>query len=98
MMSPLQKSTGLMLLMKQSLFIVVWAVRTSQETHDFSATEPSRANAVNETIAVYCENHTEHSDIICGQDAGFYYILETVTYSDHIALKCEVIFDAGYVL
>jgi hypothetical protein len=31
-------------------------VRTSQETHYVSVTEPNR-----ETVAVYCENHTEHT-------------------------------------
>jgi hypothetical protein len=37
------------------------AVRTTQETHYVSATEPNR-----ETVAVYCENHTEHTDTLCG--------------------------------
>jgi hypothetical protein len=30
-----------------------------------------RVNAVRETIAVYCENHTEHKDTLCGQNAKF---------------------------
>jgi hypothetical protein len=34
-------------------------VRTSQETHYVSATEPNRLMLFGETIAVYCENHTE---------------------------------------
>jgi hypothetical protein len=25
-----------------------------------------------ETVAVYCENHTEHTDTSCGQNAGFW--------------------------
>jgi hypothetical protein len=25
-----------------------------------------------ETVAVYCENHTEHTDTLCEQNAGFY--------------------------
>jgi hypothetical protein len=57
---------------KQSLFIVrtIWnpqiyknSVRTSQETHHVSATEPNRLMLFRETVAVYCENHTEHTDI-----------------------------------
>jgi hypothetical protein len=41
-------------------------VRTSQETH-ISATDPNRLMLFRETVAVYCENHTEHTDILCGQ-------------------------------
>jgi hypothetical protein len=25
-----------------------------------------------ETVAVYCENHTEHTDTLCGQNAEFW--------------------------
>jgi hypothetical protein len=39
-------------------------VRTSQETHYFSATEPNRLMLFGET-AVYCENHTEHTFTFC---------------------------------
>jgi hypothetical protein len=35
-------------------------VRTSQETHYFSAKETNRLMLFGETVAVYCENHTEH--------------------------------------
>jgi hypothetical protein len=35
-------------------------VRTSQETHYFSATETNRLMLFGETVAVYCENHTEN--------------------------------------
>jgi hypothetical protein len=27
-----------------------------------------------ETVAVYCENHTEHTDTLCGQNAKFWYV------------------------
>jgi hypothetical protein len=27
-----------------------------------------------ETLAVYCENHTEHTDTLCGQNTEFYYV------------------------
>jgi thioredoxin-related protein len=39
-------------------------VRTSQETHYISATEPNRLMLFGETVAVYCENHTEHTDTV----------------------------------
>jgi hypothetical protein len=40
-----------------------------------------------ETVAVYCENHTEHADTLCGQNAGFWYVKAGGTYSNHWALK-----------
>jgi hypothetical protein len=40
-----------------------------------------------ETVAVYCENHTEHTNTVCGQDAEFYYVKAGGTYSNHWALK-----------
>jgi hypothetical protein len=36
------------------------SVRTAQETHYFSATEPNRLMLFREAAAVYCENHAEH--------------------------------------
>jgi hypothetical protein len=42
------------------------SVRTSQETHYVSAIELFR-----ERVAVYCENHTQHTDTLCGQNAEF---------------------------
>jgi hypothetical protein len=41
------------------------SVRTSQETHYVSATKPSRLMLFRETVAVYRENHTEHTDTLC---------------------------------
>jgi hypothetical protein len=48
---------------------VATSVRTSQETHYVSATEPNRLMLFGETVAVYCENHTEHINTLCGQNA-----------------------------
>jgi hypothetical protein len=42
------------------------SVRTSQETHYVSATETVRLMSFGEIIAVYCENHTEHINTLCG--------------------------------
>jgi hypothetical protein len=40
-----------------------------------------------ETVAVYCETHTEHTDILCGQNAEFWCVKVGVMYSNHWALK-----------
>jgi hypothetical protein len=47
------------------------SVRTSQETHYVFATETSRLMLFRETVAVYCENHMEHTNILRGQNAEF---------------------------
>jgi hypothetical protein len=55
------------------IWVLRWfpSVRTSQETHYVSATKPNRLMLFRETIAVYCENHTEHTNTLCGQNAEF---------------------------
>jgi hypothetical protein len=57
-----------------SKFILIYtyeySIRTSQETHYVSATETNRLLLYGETVTVYCENHTEHTDTLCGQNAG----------------------------
>jgi hypothetical protein len=45
--------------------------RTSQETHYVTATKPNRLMLFKETVAVYCENHTEHTDTLCRQKAVY---------------------------
>jgi hypothetical protein len=47
---------------------------TSQETHYVSTTKPNRLKLFGETVAVYCENHTEHTVARCGQNAEFQYV------------------------
>jgi hypothetical protein len=47
------------------------SVRTSQETQHVSATKPNRLMLFGKTDAVYCENHTEHINTLCGQNAEF---------------------------
>jgi hypothetical protein len=44
-------------------------VRTSHETCYVYTTEPNQFMPLVETVAVYCENRTEHTDTHCGQDA-----------------------------
>jgi hypothetical protein len=41
-------------------------VRTSQETHYISTTEPNRLMLFGETVAADRENHTEHINVKCG--------------------------------
>jgi hypothetical protein len=41
-----------------------------------------------ETVAVYCENHTEHTNILRGQNAESWCVKEGGTYSNHWALNC----------
>jgi hypothetical protein len=43
--------------------------RTSQETHHAFIREPNRVMLFEETVAVYCENHMEHTNTLCGQNA-----------------------------
>jgi hypothetical protein len=39
---------------------------------------------VGETVAVYCEDHTEHTDTLCGQNAEFWYVNSVRTSQEHI--------------
>jgi hypothetical protein len=40
-----------------------------------------------ETVAVYCENHAEHTDTLCEQNVEFWCVKAAGTYSDRWALK-----------
>jgi hypothetical protein len=62
-------------------------VHISQETYYVSATETNRLMLFRETVGVYCENHTGHTDTLCGQNTEFQYVKEGGTYSNHWSLK-----------
>jgi hypothetical protein len=47
------------------------SVRTSQETRYVSATKTNRLMLFKETVTVYCENNTEHTNTLCGQKIKF---------------------------
>jgi translation initiation factor IF-1 len=47
----------------------MWTALTAQERCYVPSTEPNRLILFGETVAVYCENHTEHTDTLCGQNA-----------------------------
>jgi hypothetical protein len=36
-----------------------------------------------ETVAVYCENHTEHTNTLFGQKVEFWYVNTGGSYGDH---------------
>jgi hypothetical protein len=40
-----------------------------------------------ETVTVYCENHTEHTNTLCGQNAEFWYVKVRGIYRNHSAVK-----------
>jgi hypothetical protein len=60
--------------------------RSSQERHYVSATKPNRLMLFRETVAVYCENHTEHTDTVY-KNEGFFNITGSVPYSYHCAIN-----------
>jgi hypothetical protein len=68
-------------------FIYKNSVRTAQETHYVSTTETNRLMLFGETVAVYCENHTEHINTLCGQNAELWCVKAGVTYINHWALS-----------
>jgi hypothetical protein len=40
-----------------------------------------------DTVAVNCENYTEHTDTLCGQNEAFLCVEVSGMYSNHWALK-----------
>jgi hypothetical protein len=61
-------------------------VRTSQETHYVSATESNRLMMFRETVAVYCDNHMEHTYKLCVQNVEYCCVKAGGTNSNHWAL------------
>jgi hypothetical protein len=60
---------------------------STQETHYVSATKPNRLMLFREIIAVYCENHTEHINTLCGQNIEILNVKEGGINSYHLALS-----------
>jgi hypothetical protein len=67
--------------------IYINLIRTSRETQNVTAKKPNRLMLFGETVAVYCENHTEHTDTLCGQNVEFWCLKAGGTYGDHWDLK-----------
>jgi hypothetical protein len=63
------------------------SVRTSQETDYVSATKPNRLMPFRETVAVYCGNHTEHTNTLCGQNVELFNVKADGAYSNHCVLN-----------
>jgi hypothetical protein len=63
--------------------------RTSQETHYVSATESSRLMLFGETVAVYCENHTEHTDTDRTSQETHYVSATEMLFGETVAVYCE---------
>jgi hypothetical protein len=40
-----------------------------------------------ETVAVYCQNHTEYTDTLCGQNAEFQYANSVRTSQETLRLR-----------
>jgi hypothetical protein len=52
-----------------------------------------------ETVAVYCENHTDHTDTLCGQNAEFWYVKACgITYSNQWAPEGEALLIVSCIL
>jgi predicted Zn-dependent protease with MMP-like domain len=73
--------------------LYIASVRTSRETHYVSATEPKWLMLFGETVAVYCENHTEHTDTVCTSQET-YYVSATepnrlMLFRETVAVYCE---------
>jgi hypothetical protein len=60
----------------------------SPETHYVSATEPNRSMPFGETVAVYCENHAEHTNRHCvGRNTELPSVKAAGRYSNHVPLN-----------
>jgi hypothetical protein len=54
--------------------------KNSQEIYYVTATATTRLMLFGETVAVYCENHMEHINTLCGQNAVFLFWLQSGWY------------------
>jgi hypothetical protein len=66
---------------------------SDQETHYVSATEPSRLMLFGETVAVYNENHSEHTDTVrTSQETHYVSTTEPnrlMLFGETVAVYCE---------
>jgi hypothetical protein len=60
-------------------------VRTSQETRYVSATKPNRLILFRETVAVYCEKYTEHTDTLYGQNTVYINLVRTSQETHYVS-------------
>jgi hypothetical protein len=79
-----------------NFFYVVYTnpVRTSQESHYVSTTKPNRLMLFRESVAVYCEDRTEHTDTLLntyltGNTLRFHYRAQPVNVFGETVPVCE---------
>jgi hypothetical protein len=63
------------------------SVRTSQETHYVSATEPNRLMLFGETVAVYCENRVEHTDTLWAELRSFSMLKQAMLQTGRLRVR-----------
>jgi hypothetical protein len=85
--SPVSKIPRQWRLVRIMLGVFKYSVRTSQETHYVSTIKPNRLMLFRETDAVHYENHTEHTNTLCGQNKDFYNIYKSSSYLTGKALS-----------
>jgi thioredoxin-related protein len=68
-------------------------VRTSEETHYVSVTDTNKLMLFGETVAVYCENSTEHTDTVRNsQETRYISAPETnrlMVFGETVAAYCK---------
>jgi hypothetical protein len=76
-----------------SPFITCRLSNISQKAHYVSATEPNRLMLFGETVPVYCENHTEHTDTAgTSQEAHYVSAIEPnrlMLFGERAVVHCE---------
>jgi hypothetical protein len=75
------------------ILVYINSVRNSQETHYVTATKTNRLMLFRETVAVYCGNHTEHTEIVSVSE-----IFRQSTYIFRIAIFSSAIGKSKVVL
>jgi hypothetical protein len=63
-------------------------IPTSRESHSASITKPNRLMLFRETVAVYCEDHTEHINTVFGQNSAILSVKAGGKCNSHCSLKC----------
>jgi thioredoxin-related protein len=88
-----QHAEANMHLKTEFLLIYKNSVRTSQETQYVSATELNRLMLFGETVAVYCEDHTKHTDTVrTPQETHYVSATEPnrlMLFGETVAVYCE---------
>src|SRR5215470_11880716 len=77
------------------LNLVVYKVRTAQETHSVSVIKASQLMLCREIIAVCSEIHTKHTNTLCGQNVELLNVKPGGTYSNHwawsVKVRCRIV-------